>query len=83
MVIEACEVGQGVRFDFVRRHTPPRLFFEARAEENLSLMGHQPERIPMLSTAKPNVSGESRAFIEKLAPSYIKGGNGGNGGSER
>jgi hypothetical protein len=45
MVIEACEVGQGVRFSFIRRYTPPKLFSKAHAEETLTLTGHEPERV--------------------------------------
>lgn len=44
ILIEACEVGQGVRFQFVRRYTSPGLFSKARADEKLTLVGYEPER---------------------------------------
>ncbi len=44
IVIEACEVGQGVRFEFVRQYSPPSLFAKARADEKLIFIKHEPER---------------------------------------
>ena len=45
MVIEACEVGQGVRFHFIRCYNPPGFLHKAKAEENLTLLGFEPERV--------------------------------------
>jgi len=44
MIIEACQVGQGVRFNLTRKFTPPGLLSKARAEEKLTLVGVEPER---------------------------------------
>jgi len=38
IIIEALEVDQGVRFQFVRRYTPPGLFSKAKADERLTLV---------------------------------------------
>ena len=45
ILIEACELVQGSRFHFVRRYTAPRLFSKARADETLTFIKHEPERV--------------------------------------
>jgi hypothetical protein len=44
IVIEALEVEQGVRFQFVRRYTPPGLFSKAKADERLTLVKCEKEQ---------------------------------------
>jgi hypothetical protein len=44
IVIEACELGAGGRFQLVRRYTPPGLFSKARAEDKLTLVGYEPKQ---------------------------------------
>lgn len=46
IMIEACQVGQKVRFNLVRKFTPPGFLSKARAEEKLSLINTEPERNP-------------------------------------
>ena len=43
IVIEACEVEQKVRFQLLRRYTPPGLFSKARAEEQLTTVSVEPD----------------------------------------
>jgi hypothetical protein len=46
IVIEALESEQGVRFQFVRRYTPPGLFSKAEVEERLTLVKYETEPRP-------------------------------------
>ncbi len=44
IVVEACEIGQGVRFRLVRRYDPPGLFSKARMAGQLTLAGVEPDK---------------------------------------
>ncbi len=48
IMVEACEVGQGVRFHFARRYTVPGFFSKARAEDAFTLVRREPERVVLV-----------------------------------
>jgi hypothetical protein len=70
IVIEACEVEQRIRFQLVRRYTPPGLFSKAKAEEQLVLVRAEPDekRLSQGLSLRPDSLGKD----ETAAPDRVR-----------